>query len=105
MSDNYQVKKPRNNKYPPKGITLEFMVRALVAEFGWADLGQKIWIKCFNENPSIKSSLIFLNKTAWAKLQVEDLYYWRFGGRPESPPSDNTDKDTNTDQDGTNTKK
>ncbi len=84
MSDNFKVEKPRNNKYPPKGITLEIMVRALVAQFGWADLGQKIWIKCFNENPSIKSSLIFLNKTAWAKLQVEDLYYTHFGGRPEN---------------------
>ncbi len=84
MSDNFKVEKPRNNKYPPKGITLEIMIRALVAQFGWADLGQKIWIKCFNENPSIKSSLIFLNKTGWAKLQVEDLYYNVFGGRPEN---------------------
>ena len=85
MSDNFQVKKPRNNKYPPQGITLELMIRALVAEYGWADLGQKIWIRCFNENPTIKSSLIFLKKTPWAKLQVEDLYYWRFGGRPKDP--------------------
>lgn len=83
MSDNFKVEKPRNNKYPPKGITLEMMIRALVAQYGWADLGQKIWIKCFNENPSIKSSLIFLKKTEWAKLQVEDLYYTNFGGRPE----------------------
>lgn len=81
MKDN-KLPKPRNNKYPPKGITLEMMVRALVEEYGWADLGQKIYIRCFNENPSLKSSMIFLKKTEWARLTVEDLYYWRFGGRP-----------------------
>jgi uncharacterized protein (DUF2132 family) len=74
--------KLRYNKYPPKGITLEMMVRALVEEYGWAELGQKIYIRCFNENPGLKSSLIFLKKTEWARLQVEDLYYWRYGGRP-----------------------
>ncbi len=78
MSD-YQIKKPRFNKYPPKGITLELMIRALVAEYGWSELGQKIYIRCFNENPSLKSSLTFLRKTPWAKEQVEELYYWRFG--------------------------
>lgn len=83
MSDNFKVEKPRNNKYPPKGITLEIMVRELVAKFGWADLGQQVYIKCFNENPSIKSSVVFLKKMAWARLQVEDLYYTNFGGRPE----------------------
>jgi uncharacterized protein (DUF2132 family) len=81
MNDS-KLPKPRNNKYPAKGITLEMMVRALVEEYGWADLGQKIYIRCFNENPSLKSSMIFLKKTEWARLQVEDLYYWRFGGRP-----------------------
>lgn len=84
MSDNFKVEKPRNNKYPPKGITLEIMVRELVAKFGWADLGQQVYIKCFNENPSIKSSVVFLKKMAWARLQVEDLYYKTFGGRPEN---------------------
>lgn len=81
MSDN-KLPKPRNNKYPPKGITLEMMIRALVEEYGWAELGQKIYIRCFNENPSLKSSLIFLRQTPWAREQVEDLYYWRFG-KPE----------------------
>ncbi len=80
--NDYKLPKPRFNKYPPKGITLEMMVRALVEEYGWSALGQKVYIRCFNEDPSLKSSLIFLKKTEWARLQVEDLYYWRYGGRP-----------------------
>jgi len=79
MSDDRKLPPPRKNKYPPKGITLEMMVRALVEEYGWTELGQKIYIRCFNENPSLKSSMIFLNKTEWARLQVEDLYIYRFG--------------------------
>jgi uncharacterized protein (DUF2132 family) len=49
-----------------------------------ADRGtvDSVYIRCFNENPSLKSSMIFLKKTEWARLTVEDLYYWRFGGRP-----------------------
>lgn len=82
MNDDRKLPKLRFNKYPPKGITLEMMVRALVEEYGWSDLGQRIYIRCFNEDPSLKSSLTFLKKTEWARLQVEDLYYWRFGGRP-----------------------
>ena len=80
--NNAKLPKLRNNKYPPKGVTLEMMVRALVEEYGWADLGRRIYIRCFNEDPSLKSSLVFLKKTEWARLQVEDLYYWSFGGRP-----------------------
>lgn len=85
MSDSNsdrKLPKPRNNKYPAAGITLEAMVRALVEEYGWSELGQKIYIRCFNENPSLKSSMIFLKQTEWARLEVEDLYYWTFGGRP-----------------------
>lgn len=85
MSDSdsdRKLPKKRFNKYPPAGVTLEMMVRALVEEYGWTELGQRIYIRCFIENPSLNSSLIFLKNTEWAKLQVEDLYYWRFGGRP-----------------------
>jgi uncharacterized protein (DUF2132 family) len=69
--------KPRKNKYPAEGITLEMMVIKLVEVYGWERLGQKIFIRCFNENPSIKSSLKFLRTTPWAREQVEDLYGWR----------------------------
>ena len=59
---------------PLHGITLEMIVNQLVQHYGWAELGKRIPIKCFNENPSIKSSLKFLRQTPWARKKVEDLY-------------------------------
>lgn len=67
----------RKNKYPAEGITLEMMVKALVENYGWERLGEKIRIRCFNDNPSVKSSLTFLRKTPWARTKVEELYTWR----------------------------
>lgn len=61
----------------PQGVTLEMMVTKLVDNYGWERLGEKIRINCFNENPSIKSSLKFLRKTPWARTKVEMLYCWR----------------------------
>lgn len=65
-------KKQANN--PLHGITLAAILDFLVAKFGWEKLGYMINIKCFNENPSIKSSLTFLRKTPWAREKVEKLY-------------------------------
>jgi uncharacterized protein (DUF2132 family) len=62
---------PRN---PLHGITLERMLEELVDAYGWDDLGRIINIRCFNNDPSIKSSLKFLRKTEWARKQVEELY-------------------------------
>ena len=59
---------------PLHGLTLESIVTTLVAEFGWAELGQRIDIRCFNHDPSVKSSLQFLRKTPWARKKVEELY-------------------------------
>jgi uncharacterized protein (DUF2132 family) len=59
---------------PLHGITLETIVTRLVQQYGWAGLGARIPIKCFTENPSIKSSLTFLRRTPWARKKVEDLY-------------------------------
>jgi uncharacterized protein (DUF2132 family) len=59
---------------PLHGITLETIITRLVEQHGWAELGKRIPIKCFNENPSIKSSLKFLRRTPWARKKVEDLY-------------------------------
>ena len=59
---------------PLHGITLENIVISLVDYYHWDELGQLININCFNENPSIKSSLKFLRRTPWARKQVEDLY-------------------------------
>ncbi len=62
------------SKDPLHGKTLENILEALVAHFGWDELGRRININCFNSNPSIKSSLTFLRKTPWARKKVEELY-------------------------------
>jgi uncharacterized protein (DUF2132 family) len=62
------------NNDPLHGKTLQSIVEYLVDFYGFETLGQKIKIKCFTENPSIKSSLTFLRKTDWARKKVEELY-------------------------------
>ncbi len=59
---------------PLHGKTLEMILVYLVDYYGWAQLGQMIRINCFNNDPSIKSSLAFLRKTPWARKKVEELY-------------------------------
>ena len=59
---------------PLHGKTLERVLNDLVAHFGWEELGNRIRINCFTDNPSLKSSLTFLRKTPWARKKVEDLY-------------------------------
>ncbi len=61
-------------KNPLHGITLEQIVTSLVEHYGWDELGWRINIRCFNSDPSIKSSLKFLRKTPWAREKVENLY-------------------------------
>jgi len=56
------------------GITLEQIVNYLVDFYGWDKLGKIINIRCFNNDPSVKSSLKFLRKTPWARTKVENLY-------------------------------
>jgi uncharacterized protein (DUF2132 family) len=56
-------------------------VEELHEKFGWETLGEKIRIDCFNENPSVKSSLVFLRRTPWAREKVEGLYLWTFFDR------------------------
>jgi uncharacterized protein (DUF2132 family) len=64
----------KSSKDPLHGITLQKIVEQLVQFYGFDTLGELIKIKCFNENPSIKSSLTFLRKTDWARKKVEELY-------------------------------
>lgn len=59
---------------PLHGVTLEMILARLVECYGWENLGQTINIKCFNHEPSIKSSLKFLRRTPWARDKVEALY-------------------------------
>jgi len=62
---------PRN---PLHGLTLEAIVSSLEEHYGWEELGQRIPIRCFTQDPSISSSLKFLRKTPWARDKVEGLY-------------------------------
>jgi uncharacterized protein (DUF2132 family) len=62
---------PRN---PLHGITLEAIVGELVASLGWEELGRRIPVRCFTNDPSVASSLKFLRRTPWARATVEALY-------------------------------
>jgi uncharacterized protein (DUF2132 family) len=68
-----QSKKPII-KDPLHGIKLEKIIQDLVQHYGWAELGDRININCFIENPSVMSSLKFLRRTPWARKKVEYLY-------------------------------
>ena len=59
---------------PLHGMSLEKIVTHLVEHYGWEELGNRINIRCFTHEPSVKSSLKFLRKTDWAKTKVENLY-------------------------------
>ena len=67
------IKTPRKQD-PLHGITLKMIVTELEAKYGWEELGQRIKIKCFTNDPSLNSSLKFLRKTPWARKKVEELY-------------------------------
>lgn len=66
---------------PLHGKTLESIVTELYEIFGWEELGYRIRINCFIDNPSVKSSLKFLRKTPWARKKVEDMYIWEIANR------------------------
>lgn len=68
MSNDHQANNPLH------GVTLESVVKNLVEYYGWQELGDRINIRCFQSDPSIKSSLKFLRKTPWARKKVEDLF-------------------------------
>ena len=68
------VSEQPKSKDPLHGVTLETIVTRLVEQYGWEALGQRIPIRCFTNNPSLKSSLTFLRRTPWARKKVEDLY-------------------------------
>lgn len=73
---------PNKPKDPLEGKTLEMILTELVEAHGWEYLGQEIRINCFNNDPSLKSSLHFLRRTPWARAKVEDLYLWHLDNKP-----------------------
>lgn len=64
---------PRN---PLHGVTLEAMLVALQAQYGWDGLGERIALRCFTHEPSIPSSLKLLRRTPWAREKLESLYLY-----------------------------
>ncbi len=65
---------------PLHGLTLERILTELVEQYGWEELGQRVAVRCFLFDPSIKSSLTFLRKTPWARAKVEEIYIrWKSG--------------------------
>jgi len=81
---------PTPSKDPLHGITLATMLEQLVADVGWEEMGRQIDVRCFQQDPSIPSSLKFLRKTPWARSKVEALYIKRIvrsgRHRPLTPP-------------------
>jgi uncharacterized protein (DUF2132 family) len=80
---------PLQQRDPLHGMTLEAIVTALEAHYGWAELGVRIPVRCFTHDPSVASSLKFLRKTPWAREKVEGLYLFmlRDARRNGAPPS------------------
>ena len=76
MTDSTDPTDPPQPGNSLHGVTLEAMVTALQAHFGWAALGQEVPIRCFTSEPSVVSSLKFLRKTPWARAMVDSLFLW-----------------------------
>ena len=74
---------PRN---PLHGVTLEAIINALVAYYGWEGLADQVPLRCFSDAPSVPSSLKLLRKTPWAREKVESLYLYMLREQRRSLP-------------------
>lgn len=74
---NYQ-----NN--PLHGIGLKNLLIEIVDQYGFDILYAYLNINCFNNNPSIDSSVKFLKKTDWAREKVEAFYLYQFKNLPRA---------------------
>lgn len=72
--ENLHIMSEQQPNNPLHGITLEQIVNGLLEHYGWDELGKCVNIRCFKNDPSVKSSLKFLRRTPWARTKVEDLY-------------------------------
>jgi uncharacterized protein (DUF2132 family) len=59
---------------PLHGVTLETVLTTLVERYGWRELADRIPVRCFMFDPTIKSSLTFLRKNPWARKRLEDWF-------------------------------
>lgn len=67
-----------NSNDPLHGIKLQQILTELEQKIGWDKMGDMLGIRCFLNNPSLKSSLKFLRTTPWARSRVEILYLKTF---------------------------
>lgn len=74
------MSEPQPNN-PLHGITLKMILEELVAQVGWEEMGRRVNIRCFTQDPSIPSSLKFLRRTPWAREKVEALYLEKISRR------------------------
>lgn len=66
---------PRQHPRDPlHGVTLQKVLETMVDRYGWHTLADRIPIRCFMFDPTIKSSLIFLRKNPWAREKLENWY-------------------------------
>jgi uncharacterized protein (DUF2132 family) len=71
----------RKSSDPLHGVTLERIVTELSAHFGWEEMARRVPVRCFQFDPSVKSSLTFLRKTPWARAKIEDMFVrWKLTG-------------------------
>ena len=72
----------KHNPTALDGLTLETMVTQLRQTIGWEAMGAAVPVRCFLLDPSVKSSLVFLRRTPWARKKVEELYLQQLKLRP-----------------------
>jgi uncharacterized protein (DUF2132 family) len=68
------TEEPRISRDPLHGVTLAQIVEYLVKRYGWAVMAERIPVRCFMFEPSVKSSLTFLRRTPWAREKIEAWY-------------------------------
>jgi hypothetical protein len=59
---------------PLHGVKLAQLLERIVDYYGWRYLADRVNIRCFKYNPTMKSSVRFLRRTPWAREHVEDVY-------------------------------
>ncbi|WP_424949717.1 VF530 family DNA-binding protein [Deinococcus sp.] len=69
---------------PLHGVTLQQIVERLQGYYGWKELSRRVRLRCFEDNPSVGSSLKFLRKTPWARAKVEELYLFMLRKHPDA---------------------
>ena len=67
---------------PLHGVTLESVLRTMVERYGWNQLAERIPVRCFMFDPTIKSSLTFLRRTPWARQRLEDWFVFDARRKP-----------------------